>query len=86
MRYLSNIYHTLFFAILQPLRYGNNKKKVPGGFSGYIILGLEQKISQRGENMRKEEKRDEKKPITWEMADPKPPVIQSGHLENRRAN
>ena len=31
--------------------------------------------------MRKE---DEKKPIPWEMADPKPPVIQSGHFENRR--
>ncbi len=29
-------------------------------------------------------KRDEKKPITWEAADPKPPVIQSGHMENRR--
>lgn len=31
-------------------------------------------------------KQDEKKPITWEVADPKPPVIQSGHLENRRHN
>lgn len=29
-------------------------------------------------------KEDEKKPITWEAADPKPPVIQSGHMENRR--
>ena len=29
---------------------------------------------------------EEKKPITWEAADPKPPVIQSGHMENRRAN
>lgn len=34
--------------------------------------------------MKKEEKRDESKPIPWEMADPKPPVIQSGRLENRR--
>ena len=33
--------------------------------------------------MRKE---DEKKPIPWEMADPKPPVIQSGHMENRIRN
>lgn len=32
--------------------------------------------------MRKDEK-DEKKPITWEMADPKVPIIQSGHMENR---
>ena len=30
-------------------------------------------------------KQEEKKPITWEVADPKPPVIQSGHMENRRA-
>ena len=29
-------------------------------------------------------KQDEKKPIPWEMTDPKLPVIQSGHMENRR--
>ena len=30
-------------------------------------------------------KKDEKKePIPWEMVDPKPPVIRSGHMENRR--
>ena len=29
-------------------------------------------------------KEDEKKPISWEIADPKPPVIQSGHMENRK--
>ena len=29
-------------------------------------------------------KNEEKKPIPWEVADPKPPVIQSGHMENRR--
>ncbi len=28
--------------------------------------------------MKKEE------PITWQVKDPKPPVVQSGHLENRR--
>ena len=27
---------------------------------------------------------EEQKPIPWEVSDPKPPVIQSGHLENRR--
>ena len=32
----------------------------------------------------KEEKQDEKKPTTWEAVDPKPPVIQSGHMENRK--
>lgn len=31
-------------------------------------------------------KDEEKKPITWEAADPKPPVVQSGHLENQRQN
>ena len=33
--------------------------------------------------MRKEE---ESKPIPWEMSDPKPPVIQSGHLEGLSKN
>ena len=31
-------------------------------------------------------KKEEQKPITWEAADPKPPVVQSGHMENRRSN
>lgn len=31
-------------------------------------------------------KKEEKKPINWEVADPKPPIIQSGHMENRREN
>ncbi len=29
-------------------------------------------------------KQEEKKPIPWEVSDPKPPVIQSGHMENRK--
>ena len=29
-------------------------------------------------------KEEEKKPIPWEATDPKPPVIQSGRLENKR--
>ena len=29
-------------------------------------------------------KEEEKKPIPWEMVDPKPPVIRSGHMENRK--
>ena len=29
-------------------------------------------------------KEEEKKPINWEVCDPKPPVIRSGHLENKR--
>ena len=31
-------------------------------------------------------KENEKKPLSWEAADPKPPVIQSGHLENKTRN
>ena len=29
-------------------------------------------------------KEEEKKPIPWEISDPKPPVIRSGHLENKK--
>lgn len=29
-------------------------------------------------------KEDEKKPLAWEIKDPKPPIIQSGRMENRR--
>jgi len=32
------------------------------------------------------EKDEEKKPVPWEMTDPKPPVIRSGHFENRKQN
>ena len=31
-------------------------------------------------------KEDEKKQVPWEAVDPKPPVIQSGHMENRVRN
>ena len=31
-------------------------------------------------------KEDEKKPVTWEVADPILPVVQSGHMENRKRN
>ena len=27
--------------------------------------------------------KEENKPIDWELKDPKPPVIRSGHMENR---
>ncbi len=29
-------------------------------------------------------KQEEKKPINWEVTDPKPPVIQSGPLDERK--
>ncbi len=31
-------------------------------------------------------KQEEKKAPSWEAYDPKPPVIHSGHMENRREN
>ena len=31
-------------------------------------------------------KEEEKKKLNWEIADPKPPVIQSGRFENRKEN
>lgn len=34
----------------------------------------------------KEMKEEERKPVPWEAVDPKPPVIRSGHMENRRKN
>lgn len=36
--------------------------------------------------MKQEEKKEEPKPSTWEIVDPKPPVIRSGHMENRRSD
>lgn len=52
-------------------------------FLNDIAVTGENKESKGGAAMKKEE---EKKPIPWEMVDPKPPVIQSGRMENRRVN
>ena len=30
------------------------------------------------------EKKEEPKQVPWELRDPKPPIIQSGHMENRK--
>lgn len=32
------------------------------------------------------EKKKKEAPIPWELKDPKPPVIRSGHMEGRREN
>ena len=32
------------------------------------------------------EKKEEKQPLNFEVTDPKPPVIRSGHMENRTRN
>ena len=29
-------------------------------------------------------KKDEKKDVDWEVKDPKPPVVRSGHMEDRK--
>lgn len=39
-------------------------------------------FSKRSRIMKEKEK--ENTPIPWECKDPKPPVIQSGRMENRR--
>lgn len=31
-------------------------------------------------------KKEEKRELDWEVKDPKPPVIHSGHMENRKQN
>jgi len=31
-------------------------------------------------------KQEEQKPVPWEIRDPKPPVVQSGRMENLRRN
>ena len=46
----------------------------------YILLP---KAAHTSVEVRETMKEDEKKPIPWEAVDPKPPVIQSGHMENR---
>lgn len=38
-------------------------------------------MDERGE---KDMKKEEKEPVNWEVKDPKPPVVQSGHMENRK--
>ena len=43
-----------------------------------VILSID-----RRRNMKKQEEKD---PISWEMKDPKPPVIHSGHMEDRKQN
>ena len=42
-----------------------------------------QTIEKKGGHVMKKEE-EEKKPVPWEAADPKPPVIRSGHMETRR--
>lgn len=48
-----------------------------------ILRRLRKPKRERKESAMKQE---EKKPITWEVADPKPPIIQSGKMENRKQN
>ncbi len=34
----------------------------------------------------KKERQEEQKPVPWEVTDPKPPVIRSGHMEDRHCH
>ena len=49
---------------------------------GYVFYTAAQ--TARGGICMKEEKKQEQTPVPWELKDPKPPVIRSGHMENRR--
>ena len=42
------------------------------------------KLSPEGCKMK--DKDEERKPLPWEAADPKVPIIQSGHFENRKCH
>ena len=53
-----------------------------GIFVSHIFSPSWENLQKRGDSM----KQEEKKAPTWEVTDPKPPVVQSGHMENRRAN
>ena len=64
---------------------GNRKLRKPGQaflygrrFPGNPIPGVRAMLEK--------EKEDGQKTVPWEMTDPKPPVIQSGHMESRREN
>ena len=50
-----------------------------GGFF-CAVCGM---LKAKGRDLMQQE---EKKPIAWEVKDPKPPIIQSGKMENRKQN
>ncbi len=52
------------------------------GKSGFFSYGsVSDAYTMPGVNEMKEE---ERKPLSWEVADPKLPVVRSGHMENRK--
>lgn len=46
----------------------------------FLSISGENKLERQGSTV----KQEEKKPTNWEVTDPKPPIVQSGHLENRK--
>ena len=46
-----------------------------------IKIPFSRRLRRKGGRKLKEE---EKKPPVWEVTDPKPPVIRSGHMEGKR--
>lgn len=55
-----------------------------GNLRVHIFAQAADNNAEGGKIVKKEEKREEQKPVTWEVADPPVPVVQSGHLENHR--
>ena len=60
------------------------QQKVCGRIFAYSRRLCRESYCLKGGNAMKKE--EEKKPITWEAADPKLPVVQSGHFENHVAH
>ena len=65
---------------------GQSNKQVPEGDAfGYIFFArAADNTDKGGKAVKKEEKREEPKSIPWEATDPPVPVVQSGHMEQRR--
>ena len=57
------------------------KGKKTRTFSQCVFFGVFRYILCAGGDMMKE--KEDKTPIPWEMKDPKPPVVRSGHMEGR---
>ena len=64
-------------SIARPLNFSQKKALL------HILFFLRKaKAERKGKKL----KQEEKKPIPWEVADPKPPVVRSGKMGNRKQN
>lgn len=59
----------------------NYEKNLPGRIPGDFLRIL---LKKEARKLEKEKRSTQPTPPDWEMVDPKPPVVQCGHLENRK--